>query len=62
MADNQNPIVLYVYRCSACGHSGEVRLVESTPEVTTACSACGAEVMAEWDGGVELTPPGADTR
>lgn len=55
MRTTNNPIVLYVYRCAACGHSGEVRLAESSPEVTTACSACGAEVRAEWDGGVELT-------
>ena len=48
------PLVLYVYRC-ACGHVGELHLPESAPEVTTACSACGAEVRAEWDGGVELT-------
>lgn len=48
-------LVLYVYRCTACGHSGQVHLVESLPEVTTACSTCGAEVLAEWDGGVELT-------
>jgi predicted nucleic acid-binding Zn ribbon protein len=49
------PLVLYVYRCNACGHAGELKLPESSPEVTTACSACGAEVRAEWDGGVELT-------
>lgn len=55
MQATTTPLVLYVYRCTACGHSGQVRLVESLPEVTTACSACGAEVLAEWDGGVELT-------
>ena len=49
------PLVLYVYRCTACGHAGELKLPESSPEVTTACSACGAEVRAEWDGGIELT-------
>ena len=48
-------VALYVYQCAACGHSGQLHLDESTPEVTTACSACGAEVLAEWDGGVELT-------
>ncbi|MGO4801171.1 zinc ribbon domain-containing protein [Pseudomonas sp. W22_MBD1_FP4] len=54
MPTTDNLTVLYVYRCTICGHSGEVRLVESAQEVATACSACGAEVMAEWDGGVEL--------
>ena len=48
------PIVLYVYRCLVCGHAGEAQLAELAPEVTMACSACGAEVLAEWDGGVEL--------
>jgi len=47
--------VLYVYRCTVCGHSGKLHLPESSIEVTTACSACGAEVQAERDGGVELT-------
>lgn len=48
------PVVLYVYHCTRCGHHGQVRLIETAPEVTTACSVCGAEVLAEWDGGVEL--------
>lgn len=47
--------VLYVYRCTACGHVGNEHLPESTPEVTVACSGCGEAVQAEWDGGVELT-------
>lgn len=51
---DQSKLVLYVYRCASCGHSGEVRLAESSPEITTACSVCGTEVLAEWDGGVEL--------
>jgi len=55
MPTTNTPLVLYVYRCATCGHSGQVRLAESSPEVATACTACGAEVMAEWDGGVELT-------
>ncbi|MDQ0655136.1 zinc ribbon domain-containing protein [Pseudomonas cedrina] len=49
------PVVLYVYRCTVCGHKGQLRLAETAPEVTTACSVCGAEVLAEWDGGVELS-------
>lgn len=40
------PLVLYVYRCAACGHAGELRLAESALEVTTACTTCGAEVVA----------------
>lgn len=54
MPTTDNPIVLYVYRCAVCGHCGSVRLAETAPEITTACSACGAEAMAEWDGGIEL--------
>jgi predicted RNA-binding Zn-ribbon protein involved in translation (DUF1610 family) len=46
---------LYVYRCNACGHAGELRLLEQQEEITSACTSCGAEVVAEWDGGVELT-------
>lgn len=52
--DTTAPIVLYVYRCEACGYAGQLQLAESAPEVTTACALCGAEVQAEWDGGVEL--------
>ncbi|TCV62879.1 hypothetical protein EDB98_112187 [Pseudomonas fluorescens] len=55
MPTSNTPLVLYVYRCTACGHAGELHLPESSLEVTTACSACGAEVRAEWDGGIELT-------
>ncbi len=55
MPTSNAPLVLYVYRRTACGHAGELHLPESSPEVTTACSACGAEVRAEWDGGIELT-------
>lgn len=46
--------VLYVYHCTACAHRGQLHLGETAPEVTTACSMCGAEVLAEWDGGVTL--------
>lgn len=55
MPTTTTPLALYVYRCTACGHAGEVHLAETAPEVTTACSTCGAEVRAEWDGGVVLT-------
>lgn len=48
------PVVLYVYHCAKCGHDGHLHLEDTEPEVTTACSMCGAEVLAEWDGGVEL--------
>lgn len=54
------PLVLYVYSCTACGHSGSVHLVELSPEVINACSQCGAEVVAEWDGGVDLRPTDAE--
>lgn len=49
------PVVLYVYYCTNCGHDGRVHLEENEPEVTTVCNVCGAEVLAEWDGGVALT-------
>ncbi|EPQ6932456.1 zinc ribbon domain-containing protein [Pseudomonas aeruginosa] len=48
------PAVLYVYHCTLCGHDGQLHREETAPEVTTACSVCGAEVLAEWDGGVTL--------
>lgn len=54
MLTTTTPVVLYVYRCTVCGHADKLHLPESSSEVTTACSACGAEVLAEWDGGVEL--------
>jgi predicted nucleic acid-binding Zn ribbon protein len=60
MPRSELPIALYVYRCTACGHAGTLHLPESSPEVTTACSACGAEVRAEWDGGVDLTSTGPE--
>lgn len=49
------PVVLYVYHCTKCGHFGQLHLEETAPEVTTACTMCGAEVLAEWDGGVTLS-------
>jgi hypothetical protein len=48
------PVVLYVYHCTKCGQHGHLHMEETATEVTTACSMCGAEVLAEWDGGVEL--------
>ena len=54
MPTTTTPFVLYVYRCTVCGHAGKLHLHEASPEMTTACSACGAEVLAEWDGGVQL--------
>jgi len=46
------PLVQYVYRCTACGHAGKLHLVESVAEQPATCIACGASVVAEWDGGV----------
>jgi predicted nucleic acid-binding Zn ribbon protein len=54
MPTTTTPVVLYVYRCTVCGHAGKLNLPETSPEVMTSCSACGADVSAEWDGGVEL--------
>ncbi|RYF39573.1 MAG: zinc ribbon domain-containing protein [Cytophagaceae bacterium] len=53
-ADYHYPVVLYVYRCTVCDHADKLHLPESSSEVITACLACGAEVLAEWNGGVEL--------
>lgn len=49
------PTALYVYRCTTCGHAGQLHLAETAAELTTACTCCGAEVVAEWDGGVVLS-------
>ncbi|MBD8600980.1 zinc ribbon domain-containing protein [Pseudomonas sp. CFBP 8772] len=48
------PLVLYVYHCAKCGQNGQLHLEETAHELTAACSMCGAEVLAEWGGGVEL--------
>lgn len=54
--DELRASVLYAYRCPACGHSGHVRRAGDQPEEQANCTACGAAVTAEWDGGVELVP------
>lgn len=57
--------VLYVYRCSACGVWGEVRLPGDTHDGEAArCRSCGGPVVLEWDGGVTLasTSPPTDDR
>ncbi|MFB0964125.1 MAG: hypothetical protein QMC36_00160 [Patescibacteria group bacterium] len=47
--------VLYVYECVSCGHRGEERLPgDSHDGRPSACLACGASVVLEWDGGVTL--------
>jgi predicted nucleic acid-binding Zn ribbon protein len=47
------PNVLYVYRCAACGHRGEVHLAgDSQDGESTKCESCSARVTIEWDGGV----------
>lgn len=48
-------LVLYVYRCGACGFGGELRLPGDSHDGEDAtCSKCGAPVRLEWDGGVTL--------
>jgi predicted nucleic acid-binding Zn ribbon protein len=45
--------VLYVYRCTACGHRAELHLPDDSHDgEATVCAACGASVRIEWDGGV----------
>ena len=52
---NERQPVLYVYRCPACRHRGEVWLPDDTHDGEAAtCSACGGPVTLEWDGGVTL--------
>jgi len=41
------PVVLDVYHCARCGQDGQLHLEETAPELTAACSMCGAEVLAE---------------
>ncbi|WP_175948383.1 helix-turn-helix domain-containing protein [Burkholderia pyrrocinia] len=53
--------VLYVYRCAACGHRGEVRHIDDSYDGAAAtCAQCYGPVTLEWDGGVtlEATPSG----
>jgi DNA-directed RNA polymerase subunit RPC12/RpoP len=47
--------VLYTYRCAACSHRGDIRLDDDSHDDEEAtCSACGATVTIEWDGGVTI--------
>ncbi|EKS9798933.1 helix-turn-helix domain-containing protein [Burkholderia cepacia] len=47
--------VLYVYRCTACGHRGEVRHADDSYDgAATTCAKCYGPVTLEWDGGVTL--------
>ena len=49
--------VLYVYRCEARGHAGEVRLDDDSHEGEQAnCDLCGEPVALELDGGVRFVP------
>lgn len=55
--------VLYVHRCSECGHRGEQRQADDSHDGEAAtCSACGAAVTLEWDGGVTFETGPADLR
>ena len=48
-------LVLYVYRCTACGHAGEAHLDDDSHDGEQAhCDSCGTPVALEWDGGVQL--------
>ncbi|RQU83912.1 zinc ribbon domain-containing protein [Burkholderia cenocepacia] len=47
--------VLYVYRCPECGHRGEQHHADDSHDgAASTCSACGAAVTLEWDGGVDF--------
>lgn len=48
-------LVLYVYRRTACGYRGEMRLPGDLQDgAAGVCSSCGAGIQLEWDGGVTL--------
>jgi predicted SprT family Zn-dependent metalloprotease len=52
MKNKTVPNVLYTYRCP-CRHRGEIRLKDDSHDGETVdCSACGATVRIEFDGGV----------
>lgn len=45
--------VLYVYKCSECGHRGSTHLPGDEHDgAMYQCSSCGTQVYLEWDGGV----------
>jgi DNA-directed RNA polymerase subunit RPC12/RpoP len=51
--DIKSDLVLYTYKCAECGHVGGVQLAGDGHEGERAeCTACGAVVLLEWDGGV----------
>ncbi|WP_175914684.1 helix-turn-helix domain-containing protein [Burkholderia metallica] len=57
--------VLYVYRCPACGHRGQVHHPDDSYDGAAAtCANCYGPVALEWDGGVTFEvgrhglPPG----
>lgn len=57
--------VLYVYSCSKCKHRGEQRHADDSHDgEASTCSACGAVVTLEWDGGVtfDAAPLARQTR
>lgn len=54
---------LYAYCCSECGHSGEQRHADDSRDgAAPTCSACGAAVTLEWDGGVTFETGPTDLR
>ncbi|WDD90308.1 helix-turn-helix domain-containing protein (plasmid) [Burkholderia sp. FERM BP-3421] len=47
--------VLYLYRCAACGHRGELHLEGDRADGAAAtCAQCHAAVTLEWDAAVTL--------
>lgn len=51
-------LVLYTYRCVACGHAGEERVRgDSHDGEESACGVCGEAIKLEWDGGVTFDTP-----
>jgi len=52
----EEPGVLYVYQCEECGHKDVVHLSGDNHDGEQAsCSACGGEVVLEWDDGIKFS-------
>lgn len=53
--DVDDTLVLYVYKCAECGHSGEAHLTGDCHEgADFKCRVCGAAAVLEWDGGLSF--------
>ncbi|MGF6853944.1 DNA-directed RNA polymerase subunit RPC12/RpoP [Paraburkholderia sp. CI3] len=50
-------LVLYVYRCAACGYRGQLYFADDSHEgEAVICASCDGAASLEWDGGVTFAP------